>query len=323
MGDKLKIAYLCSREHWRRKMSRGARFECPRAIDARPDVEMLFSGPSWPDYVDGLSVGDNLFRIGFKPDVAWAYKPQDMLDFADLDCLKVVTYNEAWWPEDLAARECLEHKIDLVICHHHNDMGRFKRFGLKCRHIPHAANPSLFGCSRYPTRRSIRVLLSGVLSRHIYPLRCEMALAVESGFVDGLIRPHPGYKLFTETECDKQYRDYAAQLGDSMLSLCCTSIHKYFLAKIAESAMAGAVPVTDCPDDPEFEHLKPHCVIVESHAKAEDVASAIERATVGVTADEFHERQLAVQFAAANHFSTPVYAERFVTAVRESLGIAT
>jgi hypothetical protein len=301
-------------------MSRGARFECPKAIAARGDVEMLFTGHGFENYNGEATVAENLKAIGFDPDVAFAYKPEDVIGFRDLKCLKVVAYNEAWWPDERARNEAKTHKIDLVICHHRNDLWRFK--GMNAVHIPHAANPKIFLGNKKTSDRRTGCLLTGAIDKDIYPLRTSMSLAITHTGLPGFIRRHPGYRLSSEAACDAQYADYARTLGDAQISMCCSSKYRYFLCKIIESLMSGAIVVTDAPDDLMFDkYLSEHCILVEPNAKPNEIADRINEECPGIRGkcEKEHERQAAGTKAALEHFSTERYAERFVAAVRTAL----
>jgi hypothetical protein len=321
---RIKISHLCGKNYWTRKMSR-CRFEYAKAVAARPDVEMLFTGPGFEGYDGDASVGENLKRMGFEPQVAWGYKCHEMSGFADLKAMKVCCYNESWWPDNRAANECIEQEINLIVCHHYNDIPRFDLASVNADviHIPHAANPVIFRGDVKTVNRPFGCLLTGAIDKDIYPLRWNMDRAILMGNLPGSkIRRHPGYRLQSEAACDQQFADYALALKSVKVSLCCTSKYRYFLAKIVESIMAGCIVVTDWPDDPEFdEYLAEHCVLVDSKAAPAEIVDRINSELPGLwgKCEKEHQMQAAGQAAALKHFSTERYAARFIKAVRERL----
>jgi hypothetical protein len=316
----LRIAALCSKKYWVSKMSR-CRFEYFRAVAAHEDVQMTITGPGFPGWDNTKSVAHNLAEYG-DFDVAWAYNPQDMIGFEDLLCLKTVSFNESWWEKDLAALICKHRGVGLVICHHGNDVPRFTKFGLRTVHIPHCANPDVFYGGVPLAERKTDCLLTGVFSPQVYPLRSKYLEAIQNYGLKSEIRPHPGYRMTSESACDAQYQDYANALREAKISLCCTSKHKYSLAKIIESAMAGCIVVVDTPDDEIFQqYLAPHCWIVHPELDAKDLAenliSRIPQSKSGW--EELHGQQENLRLAALARFTTDHYAMRFVQACRDAI----
>lgn len=93
----------------------------------------------------------------------------------------------------------------------------------------------------YPERRG--TLLSGALSRGVYPLRSAILTArAKLPKVDHLA--HPGYhRNGTNTP------DYLATLSRYKVAICTSSIYGYALRKIIEATACGCIVVTDLPTD--------------------------------------------------------------------------
>lgn len=251
MSAKLKVVWLCDRRYHETKMSR-CRFEYARAIQRHPDVECLFTGNGLLGYDETLSVAENLKRLHFDAQVVLAYKPEDHIQFREVKALKVVSYNEAWWKDDRAAKECIQHGVDLVVCHHENDLARFSKLGLNAVHTPHCVNLSIFTPGGVGTLRPSPLIVTGVMSEEIYPLRTRVAKMIWSDRVVGYVRKHPGYRLPSQRTCNQQYRDYASSLRMNRIAFVCSSIHKYALAKYIEAFASGCLVIGDMPDDELF-----------------------------------------------------------------------
>jgi hypothetical protein len=316
--QKLAVACLCSKRFWRSKTSR-CRFEYFRAVAAHPEVEAVFTGPGFQGWDSTKSVAHNLGEIG-QVDVAWAYKPEEMAGFGDLLCTKIVSFNESWWDSDKAARECLSQNLDLVVCHHQNDLARFTKFGLKAVNIPHAIEPAFYGGLPLADRK-IDCLLTGALSEEHYPLRMRYVEAIRQHGLPCEIRPHPGYRMISETAADAQYSDYIHQLHQAKVSLCCTSKWRYLLRKLLEAAGSGSIVVTDQPDDDNFECLSRYCWVIHQDMSSKDIAeylmSRIPQSPGGW--EELHQQQQMLRDVVTERFSTNLYATRFIEAARDAI----
>jgi hypothetical protein len=321
-NKRLKISYLCHSRYHQTKMSRGPRFHYAKAVGEHEDVDLLCTGPGHVGYHDDWSVERNLKALGFNPDVIWVYKPEDMIGVAECKVPKVVSMNECYWDGQRADKETRQHGIDLVVLHHQNDAQRFGT-GVRTVHIPHAADPKLFASRVGLGDRANRATLFGVLSEEHYPLRCQMAKAINEGLIPNAgIRKHPGYKLQGVAACETQFRQYAADVRNTAVFLTCSSKWHYFLEKIVQAAMAGCVIVTDEPDDDVFRKwLAPYCLIVPHEAQAAEIADILwERCQfiwnndVGTRA-AWNGIAFALQSIAIKELSTDRYAQRFVDAV--------
>ena len=317
----MRILYLCRRYYWDHKMSRGARFHAPKAVSRQPGIDMRFSGEGWPNWDAGQSCTENFARWGWRPDWIWAYKPEDHIGVAQSLPRKVVTYNEAWWPDNRALAEVRAMRADLVICHHENDLHQFP--GFDAVHIPHGAEADVF----YTPSDCIRptdCLVSGVISDEIYPVRGRLKQLVEQGKLSGTIRKHPGYRLQGEDKCEHQAREYARELGTAKIALCCTSRYKYALAKLFEAAMAGCAVASDMPDDSVFgDSLGRHIIQIDDQWTDSQIVECLQ--SYLDDPDGLQQRAVAGQAVALQHYTMDRYAEKFISALKhaeEKTGLA-
>lgn len=313
---KTRILYLVNRDYFEKKMSRGARFVCPKFVGNHPDVDFRVSGQNWQDW-DGLqSCTENFARWGWMPDWIWAYKPEDHNGVAKSLPLKLVTYNETHWDDHKALREVESMRADLVVVHHQGGLKDFDGFAGQVIHIPHAADHTIFN-TPHDAQRPIDCLLTGVISDEIYPIRGRLKRLIESGKIPGEIRKHPGYRLASAGACNIQVQDYANHLGRAKIALCCTSKYRYALAKIFESALAGCCVATDMPDDSVFEKtLGQHIIELDGSWTDSQIAQCIQSHLADPVA--LRERARATQQCALEHFTMDCYAGKLLSAMKNA-----
>lgn len=246
--------WLIEREIYETKMSQ-ARFQTAAAI-ARRCGSFLITGNGWPGYDSSLSVAANLEALDARPDFVIFYKPEKHRGSAEYDgAVKVVRYNEAWWPDRRASKEAEAAGVDLVVLHHENDRRMFPDDpAYDVVHIPHCVDASVYSPRGvdWSRNRTTDCLVAGVLSDEIYPLRGRWAALVRSKAIPGRVRLHPGYRLQGRQSIESQVRDYAMDLWSSKVLLTCSSIYRYALAKYVEAMAAGCIVIGDMPDDSRF-----------------------------------------------------------------------
>jgi hypothetical protein len=312
----MNIVYLYPRKYYEKKMSRG-RVWYGRAVQNRKDCTLKFWGPGWNGYDSNLPVQENLNRAELKPDVLWAYKPEECIGITERECPLVVCYNESW-PHipGKAAMEVALCSADLVICHHQNDKKCFDGCDSIVKSIPHCA-PEFFAEESKPfDLRSHDFILSGVQSKEIYQLRHRYKMLADSGKIQDCHQLiHPGYRLQNASQCDEQSKTYAKSLGNSRVSLCCTSKYRYLLAKIVESMMAGCVVITDAADDDWFDAIRPYVICVDDNTRDEQIADMCKM----IQNDKSRWRSFAseAQRYAKAHLSCSSYAERFIACLQD------
>lgn len=253
----MNILYLFPRTLYERKMSPG-RVQYGEAVARQPGVDLKVWGPGWDGWDDSATIAENCARR-FGPDwleVLWSYKAADHKPGVGAALRRsIVCFNEAndaaKTLPDIRAAEATD-----VVFHHENDWRQWSPSltaeGIRVHRLMHCIDPDYFRAVERPASiatRTIPSIVSGVQAPKIYPLRARFAKFIEEGRLPGRVRKHPGYRLEDPHACRKQYLDYTRQLGISHVSLCCTSKHRYALAKIVESIAAGCVTVTDFPDD--------------------------------------------------------------------------
>ena len=177
-----KVLFLCNKNYYLTKMSR-VRFHSMEAIAKITDFK--WSGPGWDNYNNELAVQENINNIyahESKPDVVVAYKPLDLIDFADVEQKTCIRYNEMY-DHEWTFREINEPRPDLIICHHLNDMKEYEEllkdnpfnFDTKMVNIPHSAEKTIFYDQELPAK-SFDFMLVGALGVRTmlgshYPLR--------------------------------------------------------------------------------------------------------------------------------------------------------
>jgi glycosyltransferase involved in cell wall biosynthesis len=257
------ILYLYPREYFDRKMSVG-RVLYGEAVARQSGIELKFWGPGWPGYDDKLNLKLNLAvnLPGFNPQVCWFYKADKIKRAWDVDCIRVLCFNEANDKKKVEAerRSCYP---DVIVYHHESDLNRWdvETPGPKRVHILHGAEEQM--CQSQ--HRHVDCLFAGVSAPAVYPLRERLKRFVAEGRLPGEARKHPGYRLSSHKECREQYENYFYELSRAKILLTCGSKWRYPLAKIIEGMMAGCAVVTDKPDDSEFEaNLWPHCIQIDN-----------------------------------------------------------
>lgn len=313
--ETLNVIYLYPKYYYDRKMSRG-RVWYGEALSKIPGVNLKWWGPGWEGYDESRSLRENLKEHNLSPDLLWAYKPENIIGITDRDCPLLVCYNECW-PHipGKAKKEVEDCRADLVVYHHENDAVCFTGFKGLVGHIPHGAPRDLFDGPIPHTLRGNECLSSGVQSPEIYPLRYRLNSFVKNGSIPGKIRQHPGYRLNSAEECQWQAGTYAADLVSSCISLCCSSIYRYQLAKLSESALAGCLIVTDAPRDSWFELLRPYVLVVENGESDQSIINRINNALRD--ADSTQELALKAQAVALEHFTTERYASCLLAFIKD------
>ncbi len=242
----MRILFLCSKKIYTSKMSR-VRFHGIGAIGRHPDVILKIDGPGWDGFMDA-----EISEQKFKPDLVIWYKPLDIPGYDKVKTPKCIRYNEMWDPR-WTEKEIVESRSELVICHHFNDIPRYvdildpKQY--KLVHNPHCGETNIF--KDYNQEKTVDVLLVGVLSKNVYPLRerayNKIAKHIRSNGFTFQRHKHPGYKLKGLESINKQVKEYAKAINRAKIVITDASTYKYALAKYVEiplcnTAIAGNIP---------------------------------------------------------------------------------
>ena len=229
----MKIAYICDKEHYLKKMSR-VRFHSMQAIEKMLTTKnFLWTGPNWENFDNSKTVDENLANNDFKADAIVGYKPLEISGFADSKYLKCLRYNEMY-DQEWTSKEINESAADIVICHHKNDYEDWKSFkfnkAVELINIPHCADRSIFKDYKLPKTHDI--LLVGAIhvttkfGKH-YPLR-EKMLEVLREMADDYkvgVYQHPGYVLGDAHE-NGYAVDFAKAINSAKICVTCSGAPK-------------------------------------------------------------------------------------------------
>ena len=151
----------------------------------------------------------------------------------------------------------------------------------------------------------------------MYPIRRSAEIAINQKLIrGGFTRPHPGYRLKNRAAINAQFIDYLKALSKAKISICCSSIYKYPLAKLIESAACGCVVATDQPYCDKFEELIwPHCIQLDAGMSPGEIAEEIN----GYDAEELKMMSVACRNAAMNHYSLDDWTACFRAAVMDAV----
>lgn len=309
----MKILYLCNKHQYDTKMSR-VRFQSIEAISKICDLE--YSGVGWNNYDKDKNVQANidyLYGGWEQPDIVVAYKPLDLIDFKNIKAVKCVRYNEMW---DVAwtTKEIKESGAELVICHHLNDMPKYKHLpNVKFVNISHCAEQTIY--KDYGLPKINDILLTGAISRH-YPFRARLRNIIFTyleGRVKCKILNHPGGDL---TNIHGYVLDnYAKEINQSKITLTCSSAYKYRLGKYTEIPMSGSLLAADLPNE-DHDFFKQFMLVLEPSDSDKDIADKI----IEYIRDDGKRNDLIKKGIELNkEYTQEKYAERFIKVCEEFL----
>ena len=249
----MKIAYLCDKEHYLKKMSR-VRFHSMEAIEKMSTF--LWSGPNWENWDNDKTVDENLEINNFSPDLIVGYKPLEIKGFADSKFIKCLRYNEMY-DDDWTLKEINQSAADIVVCHHKNDWEDWKdrKFHKPVNfiNIPHCAERSVFKDYKLPKTHD--VLLVGAINvttkfgQH-YPLRQKMleVLAEMSDDYKVGVYQHPGYVL-GDAHKNTYAIDFAKAINSAKICVTCSGMPKSRFGKYVEIPACRTAIAADMPNE--------------------------------------------------------------------------
>lgn len=244
----MRVLFLCSRVHCNQKMSRG-RFLYMEAIGKLCPLDTW--GNDHPDYDKTISVSKNLAKRPFKYDVVIAYKPENHIEFSEVDAIRVTDINEMFDVKKMT-ENFEKMRFHLAICHHANEMMRYVDLFPETRfvHVPHCSDPNIF--HDYGGKKNLDVLVIGRLSSKHYPLRTRMATEVVPALVKmgfkAEVWTHPGYNIENANNNAKAVA-YAKRIAESRIALFCSGVTKTRFAKYNEAVFCGTAIMADIPDE--------------------------------------------------------------------------
>jgi hypothetical protein len=273
---------------------------------------VIWSGDGWPSWHSDLPANENIDWIEeweeCKFDAVIVYKGSDLIAMDKVKTPKFVIFNEAH-DQAMLTRELTEANADVAVFHHESDYVEYRNvIGSTAATWCHAApvTPEV----AWEDRKNY-VITTGCTAEKIYPVRCRAARAMAS-FSDTL--RHPGYRLPDRKAVVIQYASYLRALSNSKISICCSSVYKYPLAKLFESAMCGCVIATDLPACSKFEELLwPHCIQLSDEMTEESMKVHIR----SYSDDELREMGRKSREIAMKHFSYDQWADCLITAIRD------
>lgn len=273
--------------------------------------KVVWSGHGWDNWSDRESAVCNVSRIqdseNCRFDAIVMYKQGGVSGLEHVDISKIVIFNEAH-DDEMFRRD--SEGADIIVFHHYGDMIRTR---------PPDNRPVLSWSHAAPVtvdvpweERNRHMVYSGCTAESVYPVRTKIRRAVNG--MDVLDIPHPGYRMPNRASVIGQYVSYLKSLSSAKISICCTSIHEYPLAKLIESAMCGCVVATDMPNCPGFEKfLWPHCIQI----KREQTEEEIRRVIASYSDDQLREMGAAARDAAKKHFSYDRWSAYLLSAIEE------
>ena len=263
----MKIAYLCDKEHYLKKMSR-VRFHSMEAIEKMSTF--LWSGPNWENWDNNKTVDENLEINNFSPDLIVGYKPLEIKGFADSKFIKCLRYNEMY-DDDWTLKEINQSAADIVVCHHKNDWEDWKdrKFHKPVNfiNIPHCAERSVFKDYKLPKTHD--VLLVGAINvttkfgQH-YPLRQKMleVLAEMSDDYKVGVYQHPGYVL-GDAHKNTYAIDFAKAINSAKICVTCSGMPKSRFGKYVEIPACRTAIAADIPNE-EQETFKKFVIEIDT-----------------------------------------------------------
>lgn len=325
----LNILYLCDKTVYDTKMSR-VRFHGIRAIGKRDDINLIWSGPKWQGYNNNKTVNKNIEKIykGDKPDLVIAYKPLNLNKFREVKIPKCIRYNEMY-DVDWTKKEMLDSKSNLIICHHENDMYKYKKifsmrnkdeYPLRFYSVPHAAEKIIY--RDYGQPKKYDILLAGavgtksLLGDH-YPLRIRLARDILPKMVDKYkcnILRHPGGNIYNAASDENSFF-YAQQLSSAKICVTCSGQPKSRFGKYIEIPMCGTALAADIPGE-EQDAFKQFMIEIDMSMSDKEI---INKLTYYLENDEERETLVKKGLKYAENHTQERYAEKFINIVKEFL----
>lgn len=237
----MRVLLLCSENLWQHNMDRTI-FHVMEAIKRHPNIDAYMNGPGFPEW---SGIHNAIAR--YAPDVIFCVNPLDIPDYENIKTTKIFTCNEV---NDKVIDQIVKSNTDIVICHLVNDMSKIilsNRPNIKVFNIPHCIENTIF--KDYYQKKEYDIMLVGIFSRGIYPLRDRLYQLLMSGTLNPYkvkILKHPGYKIANVNE---QVVNYAREINKAKIVLTCSSIYKYALSKYMEVPACNSLLVADIPHD--------------------------------------------------------------------------
>jgi len=256
------IVFLINKEYYNTKMSR-VRFHSIRALFNHKQVNGIYTGPGWDNWVPTISPQANLDNIfkGKKCHLVIGYKPLEISGFADITYNKCIRYNEMY-DKEWTLKEITESKANVIICHHYNDYKEYinilktkKLNHIKClTWVPHSAEAGIFKPNpeiekKYDVALVGATNVTTMLGEH-YPLRARMSrlLGLMPSQYRCAVIPHVGGS-HSDAHTDKYAIDFANKINSAKIIITDSGAPKSRFGKYIEVPMCGVALAGDVYDD--------------------------------------------------------------------------
>ena len=325
----LNVLYLVNKETFITKMSR-VRFHAMNALSKI--TNMTWWGLNWENYDNALTVKENTEKnypdIYF--DMVISYKPLELKEFNNLQYPKCITYNEMY-DFNQTVNEIEASNVDLVICHHENDMKTYmayysnyhgqKNKHVKFVHIPHSAEQTIF--KDYGYEKNIDVLVCGrlncknTLGDSHYPLRDRVAKLIDKfpKKYNCQIHKHPKSQN-ADSYTDKYLIDFAQIINRSKICVSCCGLPKTRFGKCVEIPMCNTLMCSDIPAQDQ-EDFKKFTLEITLDMTDNEIINKIVNCLEN---KQLLESMTKYGYDWSQNYTQEKYAERFVKVIEDFLG---
>ena len=303
----IKLLFLCNKKYWDNKMSR-VRFHSVDAIFRHKNIIGVKDGKGFDGWIDA----EHSVRK-HSPDIIFWYKPLEINGYENISIPKIISYNEMYDVEG-TKKEILKSKSNIVICHLENDIKKYKNTNFNLYKIPHCIEKTIF--KDYKENKKYDVLLAGVISKDVYPLRYKFQKIIKDNLLKNLntkILSHPGYRI---KNVDEQVIRYAKELNKSKLVLSCSSIYKYALAKYVEVPACGSLLLADLPDE-QNDFFKNLIIPINISMSEKEIVEII---NFWVKSDDEREKKIKLNYKLImENYTQEYYSEKFYKIIKNYL----
>ena len=253
----LRIISLIDKHYYKYNIDRTI-FHTLSAIERHPEVEeLIHTGRDWRNYDSSLSVYKNIKRIyknTREPDLVLVFlKDFEYKGLRNLHIPKCIRCNEMY--SKVLGDKLLDNKIDLVICHHRNDMMAYNQrkdvSSIVFENIPHSVDTDVF--RDYGEKKVYDILLAGSLVKRVYPFRHRLKNLINRNLkykYKCKILEHPGYR---PGKLDKSkhrvLEEFSREISKAKITLTCSSVYKYALTKYMEIPLSNSLIAADLPNE--------------------------------------------------------------------------
>ena len=318
------IVFLVNKKYYNTKMSR-VRFHSIRALFNHKQVNGIYTGPGWDNWVPTISPQANLDNIlkSKEYDLVIGYKPLEISGFQDITYNKCIRYNEMYDTE-WTLKEIAESKANVIICHHYNDYKEYinilktkKLNHIKCiTWVPHSADANIFK-PKLEIEKKYDIALVGatnvttMLGEH-YPLRARMGklLGLMPVQYKCAVVPHVGGS-HSDAYTDKYAIDFANKINSAKIIITDSGAPKSRFGKYIEVPMCGVALAGDVYNDhpKDVDLLKSFLIDINMQMSDQEI---IKKLVYYLENDSEREKKVKAGIQYTKDFTQERYAERFI-----------